>query len=304
MFDLPLLERHLFFGILLLTTLTALMGYVQIVREQVQFRRHLISCIVLQVALGAVILVLRAVAIGAFPITDVFESMLALIVFIGITSLWLSVYMRQVWFLSVMGWGLFVISWLSAVVAKPALELQDAVRTPWVIFHALSMALSGAMVVFAASMSVLYLWSRQQLKTRQFLRLFGKMPNIEKLEKMNLLGLQLSFAALTLGLISGIGLAGVKSAGLGMAPADWLTDSKIVLIIVSWFLLLVTLILRRLLMLNGKIVAQTTLFICFLILFAFIGSKLFCKSSHDFGNIPARHSLQIETRYAYCIDRD
>jgi ABC-type uncharacterized transport system permease subunit len=202
--------------------------------------------------------------------------------------------MHQVWFLSVMAWVLFVISILAAFVARPASVLQEAARTPWVIVHALSMALSGAMVVFAAAMSVLFLWSRKRLKSSRFSTLFGKMPTIEKLEKLNLMGLRLSFIIMTFGLVSGVGLVAFKSAGLGMTLTDWLTDSKIVLITVAWIALLVTLVLRRLLAFSGKKVAQATLTICFVILFAFIGSKIFCKSDHDFINKPSTHNSQVE----------
>ena len=51
-----------------------------------------------------------------------------------------------------------------------------------------------------------------------------------------------------------------------------------------WILLLLVLILRRLLAFSGKVVAQTTLVVCFLILFAFVGSEIFCKSDHGFSN--------------------
>jgi ABC-type uncharacterized transport system permease subunit len=282
MFELPPLERGLFWGILVLSAISSVLAYVQIAKDEVRFRWLLTAFILLQITIGAVLLILRAVAVRAFPITGVFESMLVLMVFIGITFLFLSAFMQQVWFLSVMAWVLFSINLLAAVVAKPAAELQEAARTPWVIVHALSMALAGAMIVFAAAMSVLFLWSRKRLKSNQFLKLFGRMPTIEKLEKLNVLGLHLSFAAMTFGLVSGVGLVAVKSTGLGMAPVDWLTDSKIVLIAVAWIILLAILILRRLLGFSGKTVANATLLVCFLILFAFIGSRIFCKSDHDF----------------------
>jgi ABC-type uncharacterized transport system permease subunit len=160
--------------------------------------------------------------------------------------------------------------------------LQEAARTPWVIVHALSMALGGAMIVFAAAMGALFLWSRRRLKSNQLLKLFGRMPTIENLEKLNLLGLNLSFAAMTFGLVSGVGLVVVKSGGLGMTPVDWLTDSKIVLVALAWIILLVTLMVRHAFALTGKRIAYATFVVCFLILFAFIGSKIFCKSDHDF----------------------
>jgi ABC-type uncharacterized transport system permease subunit len=286
MLELPPLERGLFWGILILSAISSILAHVQIAKNEVRFRRLLMAFVSLQITVGAVLLILRAVTVQAFPITGVFESMLILMVLIGITFLFLSAFMQQVWFLSVMAWVLFAINLLAAMVAKPAAELQEAAQTPWVIVHALSMILSGAMIVFAAAMSVLFLWSRKRLKSKQFLRLFGRMPTIEKLEKLNLLGLRLSFAALTFGLVSGVGLIAVKSTGLGMTLGDWLTDSKIILIAVAWVILLGTLILRRLLGFSGKTVANATLVVCFLVLFAFIGSRILCKSDHDFEQKP------------------
>ncbi|MDH4203206.1 MAG: cytochrome c biogenesis protein CcsA [Phycisphaerae bacterium] len=294
MLDLLPLERQLFWGILILSAVSSVLAHLQIVRENVRYRRLLVAFTSVQITLAAVLLILRAVAIKAFPITGVFESMLILLVFIGITFLFLSAFMPQVWFLSVMAWVLFVISILTSFVARPASVLQEAARTPWVIVHALSMALSGAMIVFAAAMSVLFLWSRKRLKSGRFSTLFGKMPTVEKLENLNLMGLHLSFIIMTFGLVSGIGLVAVKSAGLSMTLGDWLTDSKIVLVTVAWIALLVSLILRRLLALSGKAVAQATLTICFVILFAFIGSKVFCKSDHDFINKTPTYDSQVK----------
>lgn len=295
MLELPPLERGLFFGILILSAISSVLAHVQIVKDEVRFRRLLTAFVSLELTIGAVLLILRAMTIKAFPITSVFESMLILMVFIGITFIFLLAYVQRVWFLSVMAWSLFVITLLAAIVAKPAVELREAARTPWVIVHALSMALSAAMIVFATAMSVLFLWSRKRLKSKQFLTLFGKMPTIEKLEKLNLLGLYLSFAAMTLGLVSGVGMVPAKSAGLGMSLGDWLTDSKIVLVGAAWVILLCTLILRRLLGFSGKTVAHATLIVCFLILFAFIGSRIFCKSEHDF----AKKSV-----LSYSVNRD
>jgi ABC-type uncharacterized transport system permease subunit len=298
MFDLLPMERNVFLGILVLSAVSSVLAHVQIVKNDVKFRRLLMAFTSVQITLGAVLLILRAVAIKAFPITGVFESMLILMVFIGITFLFLSAFMQQVWFLSVMAWVLLVITLLGAAVARPASVLQEAARTPWVVAHALSMSLSGAMVVFAGAMSILFLRSQKCLKSSQFLTLFGKMPTIEKLESLNLLGLRLSLVAMTFGLVSGVGLVAVKSAELGMTPGVWLTDSKIVLVAVAWILLLCTLILKHVLGFSGKAVAHATLLICFLILFAFIGSKIFCKSRHDFGSKPSTQNSQFGRIYA------
>jgi ABC-type uncharacterized transport system permease subunit len=298
MLELPLLERHVFLGILILSVVSSVLGYLQIYKNNVRFRRLLIAFSSLQITLGAVLLIFRAASIKAFPITGVFESMLILMIFIGITFLFLSAFIHQVWFLSIMVWVLFIITLLAAVVAKPAVVLQEEAKTPWVVVHAIAMSSAGAMIVFAAAMSVLFLWSRRRLKNKMFLGLFGRMPTLEKLESMNLLGLRLCFVALTFGLVSGIGLTVVRSIDLGLTGGDWLKDSKIVMIGLSWFLLLIILLLRRILGFGGKVVAQATLLICFMILFAFVGSQILCQSGHDFGNRPESKTSQIELRNA------
>jgi len=287
MLELVPLEKYLFLGILFLSAISSGLAFVQIAKEDVRFRHLLMAFVSLQIILGAILLIFRSRAIQAFPMTDIFGSMLVLMVFIGIAFLFLSAFMQQVWFSSVMVWVLSLLALLLALVARPAATPQEVARTPWVIAHALSMSLSGAMIVFAGAMSILFLWSRSCLKKNQFVKLFGTMPTIEKLQALNLLGLRLGFVAMTFGFVSGIGLVIVSSLELGMTPADWLTDSKIVLIAVSWILLLCILLLRRLLAFSGKIVAQATLLVCFLILFAFIGSEIFCKSGHGLINRPA-----------------
>ena len=128
------------------------------------------------------------------------------------------------------------------------------------------------------------------MKNKQFLKLFGRMPTIENLEKLNLLGLNLSFASMTFGLVSGVGLVAVKSSGLGLTLTDWLTDSKIVLVALAWLILLITLVIRYAFTLTGRRIAYATLIVCFLILFAFIGSKIFCKSDHSF----ERQSVRLD----------
>lgn len=286
MFQLPPIEMLLFLAIVIVSIVSGILGCIQIAKDQTRLKLLLVAFASVQIALGAALLILRAIDANTFPMRDTFESMLVLMVLIGITFITLSAFIRQVWFLSVMTWSLLIIAMLSIVVAKPAPVLQEVAKTPWIVVHAVSMAMGGAMIVFAAAMSILFLWSRKRLKNKQVLKLFGKMPNIQRLESLNLLGLRLSFVMLTFGLISGIGLIAANSYDLDMTISDWLTDSKIVLIALSWLLLLLILILKRLFAFSGKVVAQITLVICFLILFAFVGSEIFCKSDHGFSNKP------------------
>ncbi len=286
MFELPPMERYLVWGMLAFSCLGAVVGLMQTAGRQDPFRRLIMANTAMAMLMGTVLLGLRGAAIRAFPISDIFESMIILLIFVGLVFLFLSLSIRQPWFSSVMAWVFFLMVLLASGVARPASSLQKAVQTPWTAVHAISMVLSGAMILFSAAMSVLFLLSSQRLKKKQISSLFGKMPTIEKLEGLTLAGLRGSFITLTFGMISGVLLAAVKSEGLQMTLFDWLTDSKIVMISLAWALLLAILLLRTALAWSGRTVAKMTLVVCFFILFAFIGSQILCKSAHDFSSPP------------------
>ena len=252
MWHLPLPERVLFFGILISSIASAILGHVQLVREGIRIRHLLIAFVAFMISLAALLLVFRAVSIQAFPLTGIFESMIILLIGLGITFLFLSAFLQHIWFASAMAWVFLVLVLLAAVVARPAATLQEEARTPWIIVHAFSMITAGTMIVFSTVMAVLYLLCAHRLKYKQISALFGKMPNLEKLESLNLLGLQFSFVAMSFGLVTGIGLALVKSDSLHMTLQDWLTDSKIVMILLGWLLLLATLLLKYGLAFRGK----------------------------------------------------
>jgi ABC-type uncharacterized transport system permease subunit len=143
------------------------------------------------------------------------------------------------------------------------------------------MILGGAAVMLATASAVLYLFARRKLKRKDLLQVLGKVPNIEKLERMNLFGLKSCFVLITFGLASGIGLA-ATSASLNMTAQDWLTDAKIVLIAAVWLLLGAILLLWRTIKLKGKTIAHVTIIAFALILFAVVGTSVFCGTGHDF----------------------
>jgi len=143
------------------------------------------------------------------------------------------------------------------------------------------MILSGAAAMLATASAVLYLLGRRKLKQKKVLQVIGRVPNIERLERMNLFGLKACFVLMTFGLAGGVGLA-ATSASLNMTAFDWLTDPKIVLITIAWLLLGSILALWRTVKLREKTIAYVTLLAFALILFAIVGTSVFCGSDHDF----------------------
>jgi len=246
-----------------------------------KLRRSLLALVSLAITLEAVILIFRAIAIKAVPLTGLFESMIVLTIVFGLIFLFLNIAIHKVWFASVMVWVMLLLVLMSGIVAKPASQAQAAASTPWAIAHAIAMILSGASAMFATASAILYLFAERKLKQKNLLHVLGKVPNIEKLERMNILGLKSCFVLMTFGLASGIGLA-ATSASLNMTAIDWLTDAKIILITVVWLLLGAIMVLWRTAKLKEKTIAHVTLVTFALILFAVVGTSVFCGTGHDF----------------------
>jgi ABC-type uncharacterized transport system permease subunit len=156
-------------------------------------------------------------------------------------------------------------------------------RVPlWAIAHGIAMILGGTSIIFATASGFLYLLGGRRLKQKKVMQVLGRVPNIEKLERMNLFGIRAGLVLITIGLISGLGLAVVKSSTLEISALDWLTDAKIVLIAAVWVLLGTILAGRRMVAFKGNMTAYVTMAAFFLILFAIVGVTVFCGTKHDF----------------------
>jgi ABC-type uncharacterized transport system permease subunit len=293
MFDLPFTEMAVFILVVVICFAAAVVGILQLITQGEKLRRSLLALVSLAVTLEAVILIFRAIAIKAVPLTGLFESMIVLTLVFGLIFLFLSVAIHKVWFSSVMVWVMLLLVLMAGIVAKPASQAHAAASTPWAIAHAIAMILSGASAMLATASAVLYLFAERKLKQKNLLHVLGKVPNIEKLEHLNLLGLKSCFVLMTFGLASGIGLA-ATSASLNMTAIDWLTDAKIVLIAVVWLLLGTIMILWKTVKLKKKTIAHVTLVAFALILFAVVGTSVFCGSEHNFATSDVKASEQAK----------
>jgi ABC-type uncharacterized transport system permease subunit len=281
MLNLPIPELIIFSFVLALYLVASIVGILQLRSGSEKYKRFLMPLVCLAVTLEAVMLIFRAVAIKAVPLTGIFESMIVLTIAFGLTYLFLGIAIQQVWFASVMVWVILGLIILAASVAEPASEAHTAASTPWAIVHGFSMILSGAAAMLATASAVLYLLGRKKLKQKKVLQVLGKVPNLEKLERMNIFGLKTCFVLMTFGFASGIGLAATSSS-LNMTASDWLTDPKIVLIALIWLLLGLIMVLWHIIKLREKTIAYVTLVTFALILFAVVGTSVFCGSGHDF----------------------
>jgi ABC-type uncharacterized transport system permease subunit len=274
MLKLPLPELIILACVIAAYVGAAVAAILQLLAKGEKFKRFPVPLVALAVTLEAVILIFRAVAIKAVPLTGSFESMIVLSIVFGLTYLFLSIAIHRVWFSSVMVWVMLVLILLAAVVAKPPSQASEMASRPWAIAHAISMILAASAAMLATASAVLYLYARRKLKQKDLLGVLGKVPNVEKLERMNLLGVKLCFILLTFGLVSGIGLS---------VSRRWmLTDPKIVLIEIVWLLLGAILVLCKTVKLKERTIAHLTIVAFALILFAVVGTSVFCGTGHKF----------------------
>ena len=282
MLELALPEKVIFIVVLAAYFAAAIVGVVQLRIGSEKVRRLLVPLIALGLTLETVILIFRAVEIKAFPLTDSFESMIVLTVVFGLIYLFFSIPIKKVWFGSAMSWLLFMVTLLSAIVASPAAAVNKAASTPWAIAHGVAMILSSVAIMLASASGVLYLFSDRSLKQKKVVKLLGRMPNIEQLNRMNEFGLKSCFVLLSLGMASGIGLAVTLSTDLQIRFSEWMIDAKLVLLVGVWLLLGIMLFLRHIGSLGTKLRMYTTIVAFCIILFAIVGTTVFCGTKHNF----------------------
>ena len=282
MFDLPILEAVLFVCVVLIYLAAAVVGVFQFTASGKKRGVLLRILICLGVALSILLLILRAIEIKAVPLTGLFDSMIVLNIVFGLIYLFLSVAIRQVLFGTVMSWVILILILMAGTVAKPVTQPQALAATPWAMAHGIAMILGASATLFATVTAFLYLLGKRRLKQKKITQVIGKVPNIEKLEKMNMRSLEFCFLFLTVGLVSGFGMAVINQTVLEMSLIKWLVDPKIVLIDVIWLMLCVLFVAKRFMMIKGKITAYITIAAFVLFLYAIVGATIVCGSKHNF----------------------
>ncbi|UCD52562.1 MAG: cytochrome c biogenesis protein CcsA [Phycisphaerales bacterium] len=258
--------------------IAGVVGLLQLVCRSTRCRSLLWPVALMAVLCDTTLLGLRAVAIGAVPLTGTCEACVFLAVVLGVLYLLIGPMIDRVWFGSVMVWISAGLVGMAVALARPAAPAQAVASTPWAVAHAAVMVLAAAAVMFAAANSTLYLLGSHRLKRKKVMQVLGRIPNMETLGDMNRVGLLAGFVLLTVGLVSGLGL--ISTLGMGMA--SWAADGKVICMLAIWCLLGVVLVLDRFSMLREKGRACVTLVAFVLVLFAILGVAVTGVTQHEF----------------------
>ncbi len=291
MTSLPLPEQILLVAVLLFYIAAAIFGWLQIRPNGKSYSRIITHLFSVAIVLEVVIMVFRAAAIQAIPLTGTFESMIVLTVIFGMTYLLMGIAFEQVWFSSVMSWVLLGMILITAFVATPASQVQEVAMTPWTYAHALMMILAEVMILFATISAIVYLIADHHLKQKKIFKVIGIVPNMEKLQSMNHYGVIYAFILVTLGLLSGFGMAYLRSTNLGVEFVDWFGDPKVVTVFVVWGMIAAILYIKRFTRLSRKV--RFYLIMATLVL-TIIGELCPSTSKHDFKQEPQSQAASIK----------
>ncbi len=156
---------------------SALVATLQLRSKKEKVTWFIVGLVCAAVCSNCLLLVFRAVSIGAIPLTGLFESLLVLNLVLGSLYILMSFGMTQVWFSVVMIWPMLGLTILAALVAEPAAKLENMPVTPWTVFHAVSMLLSSGAMIFSTAAASLYLLSDHMLKHKKVMSVLGRVSN-------------------------------------------------------------------------------------------------------------------------------
>jgi len=278
MFELPAWEVAVFLLVVAAHAGGAAIAALELAGSRYRYGSLLAPVVLVAVVLDAVLLGVRGVSIRAVPLTGLFESLLVLAMVFGVLYLSLRSAIEQVWFGTIMVWAMLGMIAAGAFVAKPPSRPQALAATPWAVAHGSLMVLASASIVFAAANAALYLLGSYRLKHKGIMQVLGRIPNLETLARMNRLGVRVGFILLTVGMLSGLGLASLLGTGI----ARWLADSKVICILGAWGLLGTIVLLDRLRLLKINVRAYVTLAAFGLILMAILGVTIAGATRHKF----------------------
>jgi ABC-type transport system involved in cytochrome c biogenesis permease subunit len=172
-----------------------------------------------------------------------------------------------------LAWGVFVLPVVLGLIGlasfhgqpapQPSAEIDPLWRGVHVVFFVL--AAVGVCVAFVAS--VMYLVQAARLKAKLLPGDGLRLLSLERLEKMNRIGINLSFPLLTIGLVIGLALLLHERSGL----EGW-ADPRILSTTVLWVVFAIVLYLRYGYHLRGRQVALLTIVAFAFLLFSLVTS--------------------------------
>ncbi|RPI27499.1 MAG: hypothetical protein EHM61_08295 [Acidobacteria bacterium] len=180
-------------------------------------------------------LIARGIATGQCPLIDLRDS-LAFFAWTVSLCFFISYFRYRVQAL-----GLFLLPWVALLMLGTFLvrssPIPQALRSSWMYFHVLCLALAYGMFFVTFVAGLLYLFQERELKSRKPRTFYYRLPSLDLLDDLFYKFLIAGFGFMTLGLMAGMIWAEQKWI-------DWHTDAKVIAALLTWCIYLVLIYLR------------------------------------------------------------
>jgi ABC-type uncharacterized transport system permease subunit len=218
------------------------LGLLHAILTLVRKREHLFRVALVAIGLGSVFHFVSIVEEGLFknrcPITNFYEtlSMCALlIVLVYLVAHW----RYKLESLSVFVFPLVFVMALVATLGNPVSAWSSpVVRNVWLTVHIVLVLLGYAALVLTAMASVVYLIQERQLKARKPRRFHYRLPPLGTLDDLISKSMAVGFVLITLAVIAG------STWGFIELKTAWISQPKIAISFVTWFVYLAMVFLR------------------------------------------------------------
>lgn len=295
--NLPITEWLILVAAILLYGGAAGVTGLQLARGDKHGSRLLVHFFAMAVVLQAVLLMFRAAAIHAIPLAGFFDSLLVLTLLFGLIFLILGMAVREAWFGFLMSLSNLILLAASIFFAGPPTQAAAPARHAWAYFHAGAMILGEGFILLAAVAAVIYLLGSRRLKRGQAEKVLGLMPNLQKLEWLNAIGLLGATILISLGFLSGILGAWIDSAREWSKFTGWLHTPAFLGIAGVWLLLLLVFLGHRLGWLRGRRMAWAAIILFLIIALTWVVGVTLGRGRHDF-RLPNQTELNHEKHSA------
>jgi cytochrome c-type biogenesis protein CcsB len=156
--------------------------------------------------------------------------------------------------------------------------VPPALKSMWLLLHAISMFLGDGIFAIAFVSSIMYLIQERQIKRKTRGNMFKRLPSLSTLDSINHYSIIYGFSLITVGMITG---AVYAQAALG---SYWRWDPKEVWALITWIAYAILMHERLAAGWQGRRSAIMSI-ICFMVLiFTFLGGGLWLDSYHNFGD--------------------
>jgi cytochrome c-type biogenesis protein CcsB len=251
------------------------------------YQREIVSKVAFGLTLAGLFLhtlffVMRLLASGYFPITNLFEAV-SFFAWAVVLAFILAVWRYRLKVLGAFIMPIPLVMMISASLStldKGVAGLLPALNSKWLYFHTTFAFLGDAAFVVCFACGVMYLLQERQLKKKHPGMFYHRLPSLDILDRINYHALTIGFPLLTLGIITGAVWANYAWG------TYWSWDPKETWSLITWFIYAALLHARMTVGWRGRKAAWFAIIGFIAVLITFFGVNLFIGGTHAEYNSP------------------